>query len=75
VATAEESYRRACAVAEELGMQPLVGRCHLGLAELYRKIGVSEPAERHRDVAMGLFDGLGMPFWLDRAKGDYNAGP
>ncbi len=37
IETAEDYYRHAVALAEELGMRPLVGHCHLGLGKLYRR--------------------------------------
>ena len=36
---AEAFYREALALAGELGMRPLVARCHLGLGRLYRQAG------------------------------------
>jgi tetratricopeptide (TPR) repeat protein len=36
---AEAHYRQALALAEELGMRPLVAHCHLGLGKLYARIG------------------------------------
>jgi hypothetical protein len=33
-AGAEESYRQALTLAEELGLRPLVAHCHLGLGKL-----------------------------------------
>src|SRR5215831_8884591 len=35
----EAYYRQALALADELGMRPLVAHCHLGLGKLYAKIG------------------------------------
>ena len=36
---AGDYYRQALALAEELGMRPLVAHCHLGLGKLYATIG------------------------------------
>ena len=36
---AEEGYRKALALAEQLGMRPLQAHCHLGLGRLYRRRG------------------------------------
>ena len=30
-------YRQALALADELGMRPLVAHCHLGLGKLYHR--------------------------------------
>src|SRR5262249_41859562 len=37
--SAEARYRQALALAEELGMRPLVAHCHRGLGMLYLKLG------------------------------------
>ena len=42
VAPAEDYFRQALALAEELGMRPLQAHCHLGLGTLYAKIGRHE---------------------------------
>ena len=46
-AQAEAHYQQALALAEELGMRPLLAHCHLGLGRLYaRPAGGSRPAPR-----------------------------
>jgi tetratricopeptide (TPR) repeat protein len=52
---AEDAYRRALALATELGMRPLAAHTHLGLAALYRRSGDLERAEEHRRAASGSF--------------------
>ena len=45
-------YRQALALADELGMRPLVAHCHLGLGKLYRRTGKRRAGPRaphHRD--------------------------
>ena len=39
IGKAENHYRQALALAEELGMRPLIAHCHVGLGKLYRRIG------------------------------------
>ena len=39
VEEAEQCYREALTLAEELEMRPLQAHCHLGLGKLYRRIG------------------------------------
>jgi tetratricopeptide (TPR) repeat protein len=41
---AEESYQKALALANPLGMRPLQAHCHVGLGRLYRRRGDSEAA-------------------------------
>ena len=68
VTESEGYYRQAVGLAEELGMQPLVARCHLGLGELYKKTGEHENAKTELDAAAGLFHAMEMTFWLERAE-------
>ena len=51
----EAHYRDALALAEELGMRPLVAHCHLGLGKLYRRAGEREQAQRHWSVAATMY--------------------
>ena len=46
---AEAYYRQALALAEELGMRPLLAHCHLGLGTLYGRMGRVEhsPCRTH----------------------------
>ena len=39
VGEAEQHYHRAAALAEELGMRPLLAHCHFGLGKLYWAVG------------------------------------
>src|SRR5262249_24716244 len=45
VQQAESYYGQALALAEELGMRPLVAHCHLGLGALYQRVGRHEEAQ------------------------------
>jgi hypothetical protein len=56
------------ALAEELGMRPLVAHCHHGLGTLYAKIGHQEPARAELSVAIELFHAMEMTFWLPQAE-------
>jgi hypothetical protein len=67
VSGAEGLYREALALAEELGMRPLVARCHLGLGRLSRRTGQRGPAREHLTTATTMFRQMGMQFWLEQA--------
>jgi class 3 adenylate cyclase/tetratricopeptide (TPR) repeat protein len=73
LATATERYRAAIAIAEELGLRPLLARAHLGLGQLHRQGGQVEAAEAHLATAVVLFSDLGMRAWLDRTEQDLRA--
>jgi class 3 adenylate cyclase/tetratricopeptide (TPR) repeat protein len=64
---AEAHYRQALALAEELGMRPLVAHCHLGLGTLYAKLGWQEQAHTALSAASALYRAMDMTFWLMQA--------
>jgi tetratricopeptide (TPR) repeat protein len=68
VALAEDYYRQAIALAEELGMRPLLAHCHLGLGCLYAKTGHPEPARLELTTAIALYRAMDMTFWLPQAE-------
>jgi class 3 adenylate cyclase/tetratricopeptide (TPR) repeat protein len=64
--TAVDLFGAALAMAGELGMRPLIARCHLGLGRLARRLGDAAGATAHLDTATRLFRELGMDYWLGR---------
>jgi tetratricopeptide (TPR) repeat protein len=56
-------YQQALALAEELGMRPLVAHCHRGLGMLYTKTGVREPARTELVTAVEMYQTMEMTFW------------
>ena len=68
VELAEDHYRQALALADELGMRPLLAHCHLGLGTLYAKIGRREQARAELSAAMALYHAMDMTFWLPQAE-------
>jgi tetratricopeptide (TPR) repeat protein len=66
----ETHYRRALALAEGLGMRPLVAHCHLGLGKVFLRTGASEPAQEHVATAMTMYRNLGMTHWLEQAEAE-----
>ena len=65
---AEAHYRQALALADELGMRPLVAHCHLGLGKLYRRTGPHEQAQEHLNTATTMYREMGMRFWLEQTE-------
>jgi class 3 adenylate cyclase/tetratricopeptide (TPR) repeat protein len=59
---------QAEALAEELGMRPLLARCHLGLAQMHRRMGEPQETEAHLAVARAMFREMDMRFWLEQAE-------
>lgn len=60
IETTAAHYRRARALADELGLRPLVALCHLGLGRLWRRAGQAGEARAELEAARGLLAGLGM---------------
>ncbi|HSF30861.1 MAG TPA: adenylate/guanylate cyclase domain-containing protein [Candidatus Tectomicrobia bacterium] len=68
VEPAEEHYRQALALADELGMRPLQAHCHFGLGSLYAKIGRREQARCDLSAAIELYRAMDMTFWLPQTE-------
>jgi tetratricopeptide (TPR) repeat protein len=68
VEEANASYLQALALAEELGMRPLVAHCHQGLGTLYAMTGQREQARAELSIAIELYKAMGMTFWLPQAE-------
>ena len=61
-------YREALALADQLGMHPLVAHCHLGLGKLYRLAAQREQAQKHLTTATTMYREMDMRFWLEQAE-------
>jgi tetratricopeptide (TPR) repeat protein len=68
VKQAEAHYQQALALAEELGMRPLVAHCHHGLGTLYAKEGQWEQARAALSTAIEMYRAMEMTFWLPQAE-------
>jgi tetratricopeptide (TPR) repeat protein len=68
VEQAEAFYRQALALADALGMRPLLAHCHCGLGILYTHIGRPEQARAELSVAVEMYRVMDMTFWLERAE-------
>jgi hypothetical protein len=65
---AEDYYRRALALAEELCMRPLQAYCRLGLGILYVQTRHPELAHAALTTAVALYRAMNMTFWLPQAE-------
>jgi class 3 adenylate cyclase/tetratricopeptide (TPR) repeat protein len=63
-------YSQAQALAEALGMRPLVAHCHLGLGTLYRRTDKREQAREHLATATTMYREMGMAYWLEKAESE-----
>ena len=70
VETADGHFQHALALADQLGMRPLVAHCHLGLGRLYRQTGSRPGAAEHLATASALFREMDMRFWLAEAEAE-----
>jgi DNA-binding NtrC family response regulator/tetratricopeptide (TPR) repeat protein len=66
---ARAQYERGLALAEELGMRPVAGHCHLGLGRL--ALGEGKPGARdHLSAALSVFATLEMARWAALARAE-----
>ena len=68
VELAEDHYHQALALADELGMRPLVAHCHRGLGTLYAATGQREQARAALATVIALYRAMDMTFWLPQAE-------
>jgi len=67
-AMADRLFREAAALATELGMRPLAGHCHAGLAKLCRRTRKRMESDEHFRTATAMFHGMGMTYWLGKLE-------
>ena len=68
VETAETHYRQALALAEALGMRPLLAHCHRDLGTLYAKIGRYAEAHTELSTAIAMYRAMEMTFRLPQVE-------
>ena len=73
IGKAENHYRQALALADELGMRPLIAHCHVGLGKLYRRIGSRQQAEEHLTTATAMMREMEVGVWLEKAETELKA--
>lgn len=61
---------RALALAEELGMRPLIGCCHLGRGRILQRESKGEEAHEHLTTAAAVFRAKEMQAWLQQAEAE-----
>jgi tetratricopeptide (TPR) repeat protein len=69
IGKAENHYRQAIGLAEELGMHPLIAHCHVGLGKLYRRVD-PQRAKKHLITATKMMREMEMGLWLERAEAE-----
>jgi len=72
-AKAEDHYCRAMALADELGMRPLVAHCHVGLGKLYRRTDDLQRGKDHLTNGVAMMREMQMGLWLERAEAELKA--
>jgi len=65
---AGETYAGSHALAEALGMRPLVAHGHLGLGKLYGRTGEDQQAQKHFTIAATTYRALAMTYWSEQAE-------
>jgi tetratricopeptide (TPR) repeat protein len=69
-ASARAHFEAARALADELGMRPLVAHCHAGLARLDQQAANRPAASEHAAQARALYRDMGMDRWLAALDAD-----
>jgi len=69
---AGEAYRRALALAIELGMRPLGAHCHFGLDKRYQQSNQRKQAREHFTTSTTIDREMDMRFWLEKAGVGFN---
>jgi tetratricopeptide (TPR) repeat protein len=67
---AEDHYRQALALAEKLGMRPLVAHCHVGLGKLYWRTNELLRAQEHFNKGVSMMRDMQMGLWLEKAEAE-----
>ena len=70
IGKSQDHYRQAMALADEIGLRPLLAHCHGGLGKLYRGTGDDEKAKLHLSSAAAMMREMGMGLWLERAEAE-----
>jgi tetratricopeptide (TPR) repeat protein len=70
IGKAENHYRQALALAEELGMRPLIAHCHVGLGKLYRQFRYLQQAKEHLNRGIAMMREMEMGLWLEKAEAE-----
>jgi tetratricopeptide (TPR) repeat protein len=65
---AEECIVRGIKILDEMSINPWCSEGYLCLGELYADIGKKEKALENLKKAVGMFQGMGMDYWLARTK-------
>src|SRR5215471_6826985 len=68
IAPAAAHYQQALALAEALGMRPLMAHCYFGLGRLFSRTGPREQARTALTTAIDLYRAMAMTFWLAQAE-------
>jgi tetratricopeptide (TPR) repeat protein len=64
----ERHYRNALELADEIGMRPLVARCHFGMGTLHESRRNHQKAREHLTMAVSMLRDLGMHAWCAQAE-------
>jgi tetratricopeptide (TPR) repeat protein len=62
------SFGEAMALADELGMRPIVAHCHFGFGKLYGRVGKREEAQEHFTISAEMYRAMDMRSWLEKAE-------
>ena len=73
LSSVQSHYRESLALAEQLGMRPLVAHCRIGLGKCYLRNGSTVTAHEHLTVATNSYREMNMQFWLNKGVAEARA--
>jgi tetratricopeptide (TPR) repeat protein len=65
-----ERYRQAMAIAEDLGLRPLLARCHLGIGRAHLRTADPANARKHLTAALDMFRAMQMRYWPENVAAE-----
>ena len=68
------AFEEAVAIARDMELRPLLGRCQLAVGRALGRAGEREAARGRLEEAAALFRAMDMRFWLDRAESALQGG-
>jgi len=63
-----QHYEASLALAQEIGMRPLIAHSHFGLGKLYARAGKRQRATEQLALAATMYRELGMSAWVGRLQ-------
>jgi tetratricopeptide (TPR) repeat protein len=67
---ATERYRQAMTIGKDLGLRPLLARCHVGIGKAHLRMDDPENARKHLITALDMFRAMQIRYWPDNVAAE-----